>query len=136
MMGEVGRMLDGPQTCTTEHTICATLRVPSDMGPSPALLRFDIYTTPEPPTRPPDGLAGAFPSPDLVPGEEVHLELSDGGFTGNYYMWALIYMPREGAFGIPAIGDFIQESEVKELPLDGSPLNLDGAIVLRRFSAD
>jgi hypothetical protein len=127
----VGRMLDGPQTCTREKTICAKLQIPNDMVGVPDSVHFTIYDSNLPPTHPPNGYAGVFPSAQLTAGEMKHFELTDGGLQGDYWLWGVIYMPGGGLFGLPVIGvDFVQANEPLPLHLDGSPLNLSDPILV------
>jgi hypothetical protein len=132
----VGRMLDGPETCTAEHTLCARLQVPSDLDAVPDSLHFVIYDSAGIPSHPPNAYAGIFPSPRLMPGEMKYFELSDGGLQGNYWLWCVMYMPGGGLFGLPIVGvDYGQGNPPLALSLDGSPLNLNEPILLSRVSA-
>jgi hypothetical protein len=132
MTDTVGRMLDGPQVCTQPHTICSKLQIPSDMVGVPASIQFVIYDSPGTPSHPPNGYAGLFPSAQVVPGETRQFELTDGGLQGNYWLFAIMYMPGGAPFDLPTVDvDYVQFAAAQELPLDGSPLNLDTPVVLR-----
>jgi hypothetical protein len=132
----VGRMLDGPQTCTVEHTICAKMQVPTDLEGTPESLQFTLYDSPDPPAHPPNAFAGIFPAALVVPGEMQYFELTDAGLVGDYWLWVIMYMPGGGLFGLPVFGiDYGMISAPQALPLDGTPLNLEDPVVLVRLPA-
>jgi hypothetical protein len=129
----VGRLIDSTEVCTQPRTMCANLQIPSDMAGVPAAIQFAIYDSPEAPTHPPNAYAGLFPSPQVVAGETQKFELTDGGLEGDYWLFAIMYMPGGHPFEFPTVDlDYVQVGSAPALPLDGSALNLDAALVLVR----
>jgi hypothetical protein len=129
---DVGTILASAEPCTKPNTFCMALQVPDTMTGPPAHLMFELFDSAEPPNHPPNGIAGDFTLPNLTPGETIHVELSDGGLQGDYWVWALAYMNGTG-HGAPVVGvDYRQTSAPSALHLDGSPLNIAEPIVLTR----
>jgi hypothetical protein len=127
---EVGTMHAAPFACTTPHTICVDMKVPADLAETPARLVFNIYDSPGEPAHPPNGYAGVFNAPTLTAGDTVHFELSDDTVQGDYWLFAIMYMPG-GGFGPPVLGvDYIMRSAPAVLHLDGTPLNLTAPVVI------
>lgn len=129
---DVGKVLGSATPCTTPHTICVSVQVPSDMTTSPANLQFDIYDSASPPSHPPNGFAGSLTSPTLTAGEMNYFELTDAGLQGDYWIWTVAYMSGDG-HGRPVVGfDYLQVSAPPAIHLDGSPLNIADPIVLQK----
>lgn len=129
----VGRLLDSNEVCAEPHTMCAKLQVPADMSGVPASIQFTIYDSPDAPSHPPNAYAGLFPSAQVVSGEVQKFELTDAGLQGNYWLFAIMYMPGGTPFDFPTVDvDYVQVSQAPPLPLDGSPLNLETPLVLTR----
>jgi hypothetical protein len=129
---DVGKLLASPETCTKPNTICMTMPVPATVDQTPASLQFEIYDSASQPSTPPIGYAGYFTAPKLTAGTTAYVELSDAGMAGDYWMWAIMYMPG-GGVGAPVIGvDYYQVSAPAPLHLDGTPLNIADPVMLQK----
>lgn len=131
----VGRILSRATPCTSAHTLCMSMQIPDDLSAVPESIQFLIYDSPALPAHPPNGHAGIFPFPDVVPGKVINVELSDAGLTGDYWVWTTIYMPGGGIWHLPVVDvDYIEVSPPSELALDGSPLNIDQPVIMAKLS--
>lgn len=129
---EVGTILTSADPCSKPHTICMNMQVPDTMTAPPNSLLFELFDSAGVPNHPPNGYAGAFLSPVLTPGDTIHVELSDAGLQGDYWMWALAYMDG-GGHGAPVVGvDYRQTSEAPAVHLDGTPLNISAPVLLTK----
>jgi hypothetical protein len=122
---DVGTMHPTATTCTKPHSICVDIKMPDTVDSTPVRLDFDIYDSPGAPAHPPNGYAGIFHSPTVTAGQTVHFELTDAEQQGDFWLFAVMYMPG-GGYGAPVVGtDYLMRSPPAVLHLDGTPLNLD-----------
>ena len=125
-----GTMHAEPFTCTKPHSICLDMQIPADLATTPTRMVFDIYDSAGPPSHPPNGYAGDFKTPMLTAGQMVHFELTDDTLQGDFWLFAIIYMPG-GGFGPPVAGvDYIMRSAPPPVHLDGTAVNLTTPIVI------
>lgn len=129
---DVGKILSSVEPCTKPNTVCMSMQVPDTMTEQPVSLMFELYDSASAPNHPPNGYAGVFTAPKLTPGEMIHVELSDDGMQGDYWMWTLMYMPG-GGHGAPIVDvDYRQLSLPAALHLDGTPLNITDPVILTK----
>jgi hypothetical protein len=132
MTGDVGTILTSAEPCTKPNTVCMTLDVPASLDAQPSSLLFELFDSAGIPNHEPNGYAGIFTAPMLTAGDTIHVELTDGGLQGDYWLWTVMYMSPDG-HGAPVIGvDYGQNSTAAALHLDGTPLNISAAITLSR----
>ena len=115
------------QECGDDNTVCTELLFPEGVQEQPEKLVVALYKS-LPPLGPPD----VFPptmvdTPDIPFGDSMEV-LIDAPVTGEYFVYAVLYMPGGGATSwqpVPGV-DFVATSG--PLTLDGRGIYLDSAL--------
>ena len=127
---EVGKIVDGPGSCTAPHSLCVSVKIPDSMTAPPALMQFDIYDAPTPPAHPPNAYAGVLNHPKLTAGQTIHFELTDADMQGDFWLFTIVYMPG-GGYGAPIVGvDYLQHSAPASLHFDGTADNIADPVIV------
>ncbi len=113
-----GAEIPDPSTCDEEYSFCGSLLVPEDFSGTPRSLALALYTS-IPPAGPPDAILAEISAPSLGPGERYPVRLAPVVNTGEYYIWANLYI--EGG------GEWMPENGIDYTGATPAPVMLTGA---------
>ncbi len=105
--------------CQQEYSFCGDIIPPAAFTGAPRSLAIALYTT-VPPAGPPDAILAEIEAPALAPCERFPVIVQPMLETGEYYVWANLYMEGGGSF-IPVNGvDYTGVTDSTQT-FDGSP---------------
>lgn len=115
-------------TCTEDGTVCATFNVPASLSATPARLLVGFYKS-LPPAGPPDKLGAQIDAPVVTAGKPYALKMKGIDVTGDYFVYAVLYMPGGGQFQPKKGVDYVTQSATA-FKLDGKAKTLTPAFDL------
>ena len=89
--------------------MCATFNVPASMSATPARLLVGFYKS-LPPAGPPDKLGAQIDAPLASAGKPYALKMKGIDVTGDYFVYAVLYMPGGGQFQPKKGVDYVTQS--------------------------
>jgi hypothetical protein len=108
--------------CTEDGSVCATFNVPASVTAAPARLLVGFYKA-LPPAGPPDKLGAQIDAPPVTAGKPYDLKMTGIDVKGDYWVYAVLYMPGGGQFQPKAGVDYVAQSKVA-FTLDGKAMTL------------
>jgi len=118
LVDSVGDEIPDPAVCDEDYSFCGYLVTPSDFSGEPRSLALALYTS-IPPAGPPNAILAEIDAPSIGPGERYPVRLAPVIETGEYYVWANLYM--EGG------GTWVPENDIDYTGASAAPLELVGA---------
>lgn len=112
-----GPEIPDPSVCDEEYSFCGTLVTPASFTGTPRSLALALYTS-VPPAGPPNAILAEIPAPSIGPGERYPIRLAPIIETGDYYVWANLYM--EGG------GEWVPVNDIDYTGASAAPLTMSG----------
>jgi len=107
--------------CEEDFAVCGDLLVPSPLEGEPRLLAVALYRS-VPPAGPPDHTMDEVEAPDVPAGGRYKVRLHPMLETGEFFVWANLYMEGGGRY-IPINGvDFVSSTD-EALIFDGGAVH-------------
>ncbi len=116
-------------TCTEDGAVCATFNIPAWLTATPARLLVGFYKS-LPPAGPPDKLGAQIDAPATSAGKPYALKMKGIDVTGDYFVYAVLYMPGGGQFQPKKGVDYVTQSATA-FKLDGKAKTLTPAFDLQ-----
>jgi len=113
---------EGPEipdasVCEEDYSFCGHLITPPDFAGTTRSLALALYTS-VPPAGPPDAVLAEIPVPTMGPNERYAVRLAPVIETGDYHLWANLYMEGGGAW--------VPVNDVDYTGATSTPLKLQG----------
>lgn len=112
----VGDEIPDPSVCDEEYSFCGYLVTPSDFEGTTRSLALALYTS-IPPAGPPSAILAEIALPTMGPNERYPVRLAPVIETGEYYLWANLYM--EGG------GTWVPENDIDYTANSEAPLLME-----------
>ena len=106
--------------CTEEYALCGDVLIPSPLPGEPRLMAIALYRN-LPPAGPPFASLVEDEPPVVAPGGRYKVRFRPVLETGEFYVWANLYMEGGGEF-IPANGTDFVGNVPDPLDFDGEPV--------------
>ena len=95
LVESAGPEIPDAATCDEDYSFCGYLVTPPDFEGTTRSLAIALYTS-IPPAGPPNAILAEIPAPSMGPNEMYPVRLAPMIETGEYYIWANLYMDGGG----------------------------------------
>jgi len=115
-----GAEIPDASVCDEEYSFCGHIVTPPDFTGTPRSLAIALYTS-VPPAGPPNAIVTEIAAPSMGPNERYPVRIAPMIETGEYYIWANLYM--EGG------GEWVPENDIDYTGATGSAVKLEGSSI-------